>query len=83
MIGTAANVHLLCAISNGLIYEADISARNPWRDDLATNPLKVENGFIEPNDLPGLGLEIDEAMLEAYPAIPGASYVPPARTAAA
>ncbi|MBY6139318.1 mandelate racemase/muconate lactonizing enzyme family protein [Leisingera daeponensis] len=83
VIGTAANVHLLCAISNGLIYEADISARNPWRDDLATNPLKVEKGFIEPNDLPGLGLEIDEAMLEAYPAIPGASYVPPARTAAA
>lgn len=77
IIGTAANVHLLCAIPNGIIYEADISARNPWRDDLARNPIEVVDGHIEPNDLPGLGLEIDEAMLEAFPPIPGASYVPP------
>lgn len=77
IISTAANVHLLCAVPNRLIYEADISAINPWRDRLAANPLVVRDGFIEPNDGPGLGLAIDEDMLAQYPAIPGSSYVPP------
>ena len=69
-------MHLLCAVPNRLIYEADISAVNPWRDQLAANPLVVRDGFIEPNDEPGLGLTIDEDLLARYPAIPGASYVP-------
>lgn len=81
VIGTAANVHLLCAAPNGMIYEADISARNPWRDRLAKNPLEVVDGHIEPNDKPGLGLEIDETMLDAFPPIPGPSYVPNQGTA--
>jgi len=75
IISTAANVHLLCAVPNRLIYEADISAINPWRDELAANPLVVTDGFIEPNDEPGLGLTINEEMLVNYPAIPGSSYV--------
>jgi L-alanine-DL-glutamate epimerase-like enolase superfamily enzyme len=40
-----------------------ISAINPWRGRLASNPLVVREGFIEPNDEPGLGLTIDEDML--------------------
>lgn len=77
VISTAANVHLLCALPHGMIYEADISAVNPWRDVLARNPLRVVDGHIEPNDKPGLGIDIDETILERYPAIPGSSYVPP------
>lgn len=76
IISTAANVHLLCALPNAMIYEADISRINPWRDDLARNPLRVVDGYIQPNDEPGLGLDIDESILEQYPAIPGSSYVP-------
>jgi D-galactarolactone cycloisomerase len=77
IISTAANVHLLCAVPNRLIYEADISAINPWRDRLASNPLLVKDGFIEPNDQPGLGLAINEDILKEFPAIAGSSYVPP------
>ena len=68
---------MLCAIPNRLIYEADISAINPWRDRLASNPLVVKDGFIEPNNEPGLGLTINEDILADYPAIAGSSYVPP------
>ena len=77
MISTAANVHLLCAMPNRLIYEADISDTNPWRDQLAANPLLVKDGHIEPNEEPGLGLQIDEEMLTRFAAIPGSCYVPP------
>ena len=33
-------------------------------------------GRIEPHDAPGLGLDIDEAMLADYPAVPGPCYLP-------
>lgn len=75
MLSTAANVHLLCAVPNSLIYEADLAPLNPFRDTLARNPLRVIEGYIEPNDEPGLGLDIDESMLSRYTAIPGPAYV--------
>jgi L-alanine-DL-glutamate epimerase-like enolase superfamily enzyme len=37
----------------------------------------VKDGFIEPDDEPGLGLTINEDILADYPAIAGSSYVPP------
>ena len=76
VISAAANVHLLSAIPNGLIYEADVAKINPFRTDLAKPALAVKNGYIEPPDAPGLGLNIDEAMLAAYPALPGPCYIP-------
>ena len=78
VISTAANLHLLCAIPNGLLYEADLAPVNPFRDDLADPPLAVEEGYIEPNDLPGLGLQINEEVLARYPGIPGPCYMPAA-----
>ncbi len=68
---------LICAVPNRLIYEADISDTNPWRDQLTANPLLVKDGHIEPNEEPGLGLQIDEEMLTRFAAIPGSCYVPP------
>jgi len=39
---------------------------------------KARDGFIDLNDnLPGLGLTINEDILADYPAIAGSSYVPP------
>ena len=76
MLSAAANVHLLCALGNGLVYEADEAPVNPFRTDLARNPLEVRDGCIEPHDAPGLGLDIDEAMLADYPAVPGPCYLP-------
>lgn len=76
MLSTAANVHLMCAIPNALIYEADLAAINPFRDEIVRSPLVVKDGYIEPNDRPGLGLDIDEEALSRYPGVPGACYLP-------
>jgi D-galactarolactone cycloisomerase len=78
VISTAANLHLLCAIPNGLLYEADLAPVNPFRDDLSDPALVVKDGYIEPNDRPGLGLNISEEVLARYPGIPGPCYMPAA-----
>ena len=62
----------MCAAPNALIYESDCAALNPFRDQLCGDTaLKVIDGCIEPYDLPGLGLEIDESLFARYPGIPG------------
>jgi D-galactarolactone cycloisomerase len=33
------------------------------------------DGCIEPYDGPGLGIEVDEALFERYPGIPGPCYI--------
>lgn len=68
--------HLLCAVPNRLIYEADISAINPWRDRLASNPLVVKDGFIEPNDEPGSASPL---MRRSWPTIPRLQVHPTCR----
>ncbi len=76
VISAAANVHLLAALANGLIFEADVAKVNPFRTDLSKSPFAVVDGHIEAPDRPGLGLDIDEAMLAQYPAIAGPCYIP-------
>src|SRR6266849_3277188 len=39
---------------------------NPFRERLATEPLKRAGDIIEVPQRPGLGLEVDRAMLERY-----------------
>lgn len=74
VLSTAASVHVLSAAPNAYIYEADVSAINAFRDELGS-PFKLENGTIMAPDRPGLGIEVDEALITRYPFIPGASYV--------
>jgi L-alanine-DL-glutamate epimerase-like enolase superfamily enzyme len=76
VISAAANVHLLSALPNGLIFEADVAGINPFRTELAGDTYRVVDGHITPSDKPGLGLDIDEAVLDAHPAIPGPCYIP-------
>jgi L-alanine-DL-glutamate epimerase-like enolase superfamily enzyme len=76
VISTAANVHLLSALANGLIFEADVGDINPFRTDLAGVAYPVVDGHVEAVDRPGLGLEIDEAVLAAHPGVPGPCYIP-------
>lgn len=74
-IDSAACVHLLCAASNALIYEADGAAFNPFRDDLCSGEPKIVDGYIEPTEAPGLGFEVDESLFSKLPGIPGPCYV--------
>ena len=76
VLSAAGNAHLLSAIPNALIYEADVAKLNPFRTDLARPSYGVVDGCIEPPHGPGLGIKIDETVLDRYPAIPGPCYVP-------
>jgi D-arabinonate dehydratase/D-galactarolactone cycloisomerase len=65
-VSTAATLQLLYALPNGDYFECDQDP-NGLRDELARKPLyKIEDGLVVPSDRPGLGLEIDEAVLERY-----------------
>jgi D-galactarolactone cycloisomerase len=76
VISAAANVHLLCALANALIFEADVGGINPFRTELAGDAYQVIDGHIAPPDKPGLGLEIDTSVLERHPAVAGPCYIP-------
>jgi muconate cycloisomerase len=64
-IGTAAQIHLGVAMTNlgpdsdtcGVLYHAE---------DLLACPLRIEGGYAYPPEGPGLGVEIDMAVLERW-----------------
>jgi L-alanine-DL-glutamate epimerase-like enolase superfamily enzyme len=75
-VNQAASIHFLAAIENGGYFEADISKANRFRDELGSEPWKIAaDGTVRPNEAPGIGVEVDEAFLTAYPAIEGPGYV--------
>lgn len=75
-VNQAASIHFLAAIENGGYFEADISKANRFRDELGSEPWKIAaDGTVRPNETPGIGVEVDEAFLTAYPAIEGPGYV--------
>jgi L-alanine-DL-glutamate epimerase-like enolase superfamily enzyme len=43
----------------------------PLADEILREPLQIENGDLVMPDRPGLGLEIDERVIDKYPFIPG------------
>lgn len=74
-VDAAACVHLLCATSNALIYEGDCAAFNPFRDALVSGGPVLVDGCVEPNERPGLGIEVDESLFAKLPGIPGPCYL--------
>ena len=65
-VSTAATLQLMYALPNSDYFECDQDP-NALRDELAINPLfKMEDGLTVPNDRPGLGIEVDEAVLARY-----------------
>jgi L-alanine-DL-glutamate epimerase-like enolase superfamily enzyme len=75
-VNQAASIHFLAAIENGGYFEADISNANRFRDELGSTPWTIgADGNVRPNEAPGIGVEVDERFLEAFPAIEGPGYV--------
>ena len=67
---------LLTVCSNALVYEADLSAFNPFRDDLVSPIPKIDqDGYVEAFGGPGLGVHVDESLFDRFPGIPGPCYV--------
>ena len=60
----AANLHLATAIPNLLIAE---TIETPFHDALIKSSIRVDNGYVELSDAPGLGIDVDEALARAHP----------------
>jgi D-arabinonate dehydratase/D-galactarolactone cycloisomerase len=70
VVSSAACLQLLYALPNGEYFECDQDPL-PWRDEISTTPLfTLDDGFVTPNDRPGLGIKVDEAALGKWRVTP-------------
>jgi galactonate dehydratase len=72
-INTLVSASVAATVPNFFILEIDQDDA-PWRDDLMTHPLVIENGHLKLSERPGLGSDLIEAELRKHPPIhyPGA-----------
>jgi muconate cycloisomerase len=64
-IGTAASAHLFCATS-GVNAGSELFGPLLLDGDLVEEPIHYENGHITPPAGPGLGVTLDEAIIDRY-----------------
>src|SRR5262249_14905950 len=74
-VATAATLHLAANLPNFSIPEIpadDYLWAAHWRDEFLLDPrvVQVKDGYVQPPSTPGLGIELNEAAFEKYPAIP-------------
>ena len=65
-VGLAATLQVSTCIPNFLITEYFVNLEE-FGNDIAANPFKVEDGYIQIPTGPGLGIELDEDALARYP----------------
>jgi galactonate dehydratase len=65
-VGLAASLQVAACIPNFLIMEYPVSWE-PVADEIAVNPLRVEQGHIALPRAPGIGIDLDEQALAKYP----------------
>lgn len=70
-VGVAANVHLSAAAPTFTVLEYDATPGQPLREELLKDglfsPDRINGGCLAVPEGPGLGIEVDEAVLEKYP----------------
>jgi len=62
-VAIVANAHAVAAMPNGLTVEVD-RAGNPFVDELLVEPLSSTDGQLQLSQAPGLGIELDHAVVE-------------------
>lgn len=65
-VGLAATIQVSAAIPNFLITEYFVNLEELGKD-IAKTPFEVKDGYIQLPDAPGLGIDLDEERLAAYP----------------
>lgn len=66
-LNTAINAHINISIPNFLIQECFDDFLVPWAHEIMHGVPRVQNGYLEPSDAPGIGVELDEDELAKYP----------------
>ena len=64
---TAVNAHFDVSQPNCLIQENFDDSSVDWTDDVLTGYPKTVNGYIEPSEAPGIGVEINEEEALKHP----------------
>jgi L-alanine-DL-glutamate epimerase-like enolase superfamily enzyme len=67
-IQNAVTIQLDATIPNFLIQESFYDVFPPWKRELTKNQMKVENGHTIVPTRPGLGVEVDERVIEEHKA---------------
>jgi len=65
-ISIAANLHLLSTIKNAPYLEFSQPPQSPLRYNLTKTDFSVENGQVRVPSGPGLGIELNESIVEKY-----------------
>jgi galactonate dehydratase len=66
-LNTAINAHIHASLPNFLIQECFDDFNAPWSSEIMSGVPKVIDGYLEPSDKPGLGVELDEVEMAKYP----------------
>ena len=64
-LNTAASLHLAAASDNVLLMELK-PLPSPMQHELVRDPIEQRDGWVVPPDGPGLGVEVDEAVVRGY-----------------
>ena len=64
-VTVVANAHVIAAMPNGITVEVDQTG-NPFIERLLVEPLSIVDGRLQLSDAPGLGITLDEAVVEEF-----------------
>jgi len=64
---TAVNAHIHASLPNFLIQECFDDFLVPWAHEIMHGVPRVEAGYLEPSDAPGIGVELDEQEIARHP----------------
>ena len=68
-VSLAAATHIIAARGRDIKYRCERSGFPEWiSDDVVTPPIKIQGGYAEVPDGPGLGVELDEEKIKKYSA---------------
>ncbi len=66
-VSLAAACQVIASHQQALTHACELSGFPEWMaDDVVEKPIRIEDGFVEVPEGPGLGVELDESKIEKY-----------------
>lgn len=64
-VGTAAGAHFAATLPHA-VYPSDVKGPSLHEDSVLAEPIRIEDGYTHVPEGPGLGVELDEEVIEEY-----------------